>query len=106
VIAASAPQAVARAPEVIERRVTLASGDLESLLADYLSELLFLSESEGIVFCTFQVSIAGTALEATAHGEPLDPSKHAGREVKGISYSGLEILPTVEGYAAEVIFDI
>jgi SHS2 domain-containing protein len=100
------PQSGASAPQENERRVSVASGDLESLLTDYLSELLFLSEAEGIVFCSFQVTITGTALDATAHGEPLDPSKHAGREVKGISYSDLAILRTAEGYAAEVIFDI
>ncbi|RPJ52210.1 MAG: archease [Methanobacteriota archaeon] len=93
-------------PQSIERRVSIASGDLESLLADYLSELLYLSEAEGIVFCSFQVAVSGTSLEATARGEPLDPSKHAGREVKGISYSDLAIKPTAEGYAAEIIFDI
>ena len=90
----------------VERQIALASGDLESLLTEYLSELLYLSEAEGLVFCSFQVSISGTSLEATARGEPLDPSRHAGREVKGISYSGLEITTAAEGYATEVIFDI
>lgn len=103
---ARAPEASAGAPEAIERHISIESADLESLLADYLSELLYLSEAEGIVFCSFGVAISGTILDATVLGEPLDPSIHAGREVKGISYSGLAIQETADGYAAEIIFDI
>jgi SHS2 domain-containing protein len=102
----NAPEANACAPEANERHISIESADLESLLADYLSELLYLSEVEGIVFCSFGVAISGTILDATVLGEPLDPSIHAGREVKGISYSGLAIQETADGYAAEIIFDI
>ncbi|MDV2482881.1 archease [Methanoculleus sp. Wushi-C6] len=91
----------------VERKVSLEAEDLESLLIDYLSELLFITEVEYAVFCTFEVEVRDTRLSATLRGEPFDPARHsAGTLVKGISYFGLEIVKEEEGYVVEIIFDI
>ncbi|HOI13714.1 MAG TPA: archease [Methanoculleus sp.] len=91
----------------IERQVSLEAENLESLLIDYLSELLFITEVENTVFCTFDVDLRGTRLSAVLRGEPFDPARHsAGTIVKGISYFGLEIVKEEEGYVVEIIFDI
>lgn len=91
----------------VERHLSLEADNLESLLIDYLSELLFITEVENTVFCTFDVEIRGTRLSAVLRGEPFDPARHsAGTVVKGISYFGLEIVKEEEGYVVEIIFDI
>ncbi|MDD2472820.1 MULTISPECIES: archease [unclassified Methanoculleus] len=91
----------------IERRLSLEAEDLDSLLIDYLSELLFITDVEDLIFCTFNVDIQGTRLSATARGEPFDPARHSGGTiVKGVSYSGLEIVKEEEGYVVDIIFDI
>ncbi|WP_292517613.1 archease [Methanoculleus sp.] len=91
----------------ITREVSLEAGSLETLLIDYLSELLFITEVENTVFCTFDVDIQGTRLSATARGEPFDPARHSGGTlVKGISYFDLEIVKEEKGYVVEIIFDI
>lgn len=91
----------------IERRIDLEAENLESLLIDYLSELLFITEVEDTVFCTFDAELHGTRLSATLGGESFDPARHsAGALVKGISYFGLEIVKEEEGYVVEIIFDI
>lgn len=91
----------------VEREVSLEAENLESLLIDYLSELLFITEVENIVFCTFDVDLRGTRLSAVLRGEPFDPARHsAGTLIKGISYFGLEIVKEEEGYVVEIIFDI
>lgn len=91
----------------IERQIDLEAENLESLLIDYLSELLFITEVENTVFCTFDVNLRGTRLSAVLRGEPFDPARHsAGTIVKGISYFGLEIVKEEEGYVVEIIFDI
>ncbi|PKL63267.1 MAG: protein archease [Methanomicrobiales archaeon HGW-Methanomicrobiales-2] len=91
----------------IERQISLDAENLESLLIDYLSELLFITEVENTVFCTFDVDIQGTRLIAALRGEPFDPARHsAGSLVKGISYFGLEIVKEEEAYVVEIIFDI
>ncbi|MDD3934592.1 MAG: archease [Methanoculleus sp.] len=91
----------------IERQISLAAEDLESLLIDYLSELLFITDVENIVFCTFDVDIQGTRLSAVIRGEPFDPARHsAGALIKGVSYFGLEIVKEEEAYVVDIIFDI
>ncbi len=46
-------------------------------------------------------------LEAAAWGEPMDPSRHElNHEVKAITYHGLKVEQTADGWLAEVIVDI
>ena len=46
-------------------------------------------------------------LTGTAWGEPLDRARHAlGHEVKAITYHGLRVEQTADGWLAEVIVDI
>ncbi len=90
-----------------ERRFSLEADDLESLLIDYLSELLFITDIENIVFCSFDLDIQDTRLSAVARGEPFDPARHsAGALIKGVSYSGLEIIKEENAYVVDIIFDI
>jgi SHS2 domain-containing protein len=91
----------------IARQITLEAEDLESLLIDYLSELLFITDAENLVFCTFDVDLQGTRLSAVVRGEPFDPARHAGGTlIKGISYFGLEIVKEEDAYVVDIIFDI
>jgi SHS2 domain-containing protein len=46
----------------VEREVRLEAENLESLLIDYLSELLFITEVENTVFCTFDIDLLMDAL--------------------------------------------
>jgi SHS2 domain-containing protein len=79
----------------------------EELLHDFLSELLFISETEQIVFAGFELELEGTCLHVIARGETFDPEKHrGGTEVKGISYFGLEIVRDEQGYKADILFDV
>lgn len=87
--------------------IRIESHDNESLLADFLSEILFVSEVEGLVFLDARISINGSQLTAELNGEPFDPLRHSGgSEVKGISYSGLSIMQDANGYMLDIIFDV
>ena len=89
------------------REIRIESMDTESLLADFLSEVLFVSEVEGLVFSDAGIRINGLSLVAQLDGEPFDPARHSGgTEVKGISYSGLDILHDGNGYMLDIIFDV
>jgi len=91
----------------LSREIVISSRDTETLLLDFLSEVLFISESEGIVFSGATLSLDSGDLHAILHGEPYDSKKHAGgTEVKGISYSGLMIRHDANGYMAEIVFDV
>jgi SHS2 domain-containing protein len=81
--------------------------DNESLLADFLSEVLFRSEVDGMVFSAADIRITGSHLHAVMKGEPFDRTRHAGgTEVKGISYSGMSIAKDTNGYMLEILFDV
>jgi SHS2 domain-containing protein len=89
------------------REIALEAEDLESLLRDFLSEVLFVSEVEGLVFVGAAIHIEGCSLVAILDGEPFDRRRHAlGTEVKGISYSGLSITNDANGYMLDIVFDV
>jgi SHS2 domain-containing protein len=91
----------------ITKEITIDATDTESLLFDFLSEILFISETQGIVFSKAIVHIDGLHLHADLEGEPFDRHKHArGTEVKGISYSGLAIRHNANGYMLDILFDV
>jgi SHS2 domain-containing protein len=87
--------------------MVISSEDIESLLRDFLSEVLFVSEVEGLVFAGAEICIDGLNLTAWMDGEPFDRQRHSsGTEVKGISYSGLAITHDANGYMLDILFDV
>ncbi|MCK9593487.1 MAG: archease [Methanoregula sp.] len=95
-----------RASEIV-RKIRVESSDDESLIADFLSEVLFISEVESLVFSDASINLDGLCLTADLRGELFDPVRHSGgSEVKGISYSGLEIKHDANGYMLDIIFDV
>lgn len=81
--------------------------DKAFLLFDWLSELLYTFDSERLVFSEFEVEVAGPGLTALSKGEPLDLGRHrVSHEVKAITYHGLKVEQTKDGWLAEVIVDI
>ncbi len=87
--------------------IEIAGADREYLLFDWLKELLHRFDDEQMLFSKFEVKVRDDGLKATAWGEPFDPDRHAlGHEVKAITYHELKVMPTAEGWLAEVIVDI
>lgn len=87
--------------------IQLAGDDRAFLLFDWLNELLFRFDSEHWLFSRFEVRVHDTGLSGTAWGEKLDRVRHVlSHEVKAITYHGLRVEPTDEGWLAEVIVDI
>jgi SHS2 domain-containing protein len=94
------------------REISLKSPDLESLLIDWLSELLYIFEVDEIIFRKFRVeeikeeegeySITGQAL-----GEKYYPESHPFEtEIKAVTYNQLEIGKTADGWKAQIVVDI
>src|SRR5512138_1511972 len=81
-----------------KKAISLSAEDDEKLLWDFLSEVLFISEVEGLVFSGAEVTVREHSLVACLDGEPFDRNRHsAGTEVKGIAY-GLAIAREANGY--------
>jgi SHS2 domain-containing protein len=90
-----------------ERRFKLQEDDIEILLVSWLQELLYLLDTEGLIFGRFQVKLQDSSLEAAAWGDVFDPDVHEMRtEIKAITYHQLEVVKSEDGWQAQVIFDI
>jgi SHS2 domain-containing protein len=93
---------------------------LEDLMVEWLGELLFLFETENLLFREAEVDLPGfdrqspdgdtgeAVLTATARGERYDPDRHPIKVlVKGVTYHLLEVREVPgKGWRARVIFDI
>jgi len=91
------------------REVALEGDGHEALLVDWLLELVFLTETEGLVFRRFQVDeLSETRLRARAWGERFDPERHRSHNVmvKAVTQYLLEIARENGGYRVQVLFDI
>ena len=88
--------------------IELEADNIEQLLVDWLSELLFLHGANNLVFGFFSVTLdkKNIKLIAKVFGEPFDVSKHKiGTEIKAVTYHMLEIRKK-RPYHVQVLFDI
>lgn len=94
------------------RDVFLKSPDLESLLVDWLSELLYLFEVDEVVFWKFRVEEIRKeegeySIKALAAGEQYYPGSHPFEtEIKAVTYNQLELEKIADGWMAQVVVDI
>jgi len=91
-----------------ERTVSLQSVDNDTLLIDWLNELIYMLDAEQTVFGEFRVlrHSPGSAI-ILCRGETIDPARHRqAREVKAATYHGAHIHTDERGYMAQVIFDV
>jgi SHS2 domain-containing protein len=77
--------------------------DAESLLVSFLSEILFLGESEKLTFDRFQLALQDDLLIASLEGAPLESLD---KEIKAVTYHNLLIRHTSRGMEARIVFDV
>lgn len=91
------------------RKITLEAENLEMLLHDFLSELIYLFSVEEMLFKKFDVKIVQVdtyQLHATAHGEKINLKKHLlQKEVKAATYHSMKIEKKNGGWLVEVVCD-
>ena len=82
--------------------------DPESVLVNWLSELLYLHDAEAWLFRDFEIlSLQDDALSALARGEKLQRSRHPVKLlVKAITYHQLVLEKSSQGWRAQVYVDI
>jgi SHS2 domain-containing protein len=93
-------------------RLTVDGRDREALMVRWLSELNYRHTVENVLYGAVEVETIdetddGLTLTAIARGEPIDPARHTVHtEIKAITFHGLEVRKTDEGWAVQVIFDM
>lgn len=89
-----------------EYTIRLEAPDLEQLLVDWLSQLIFLNGAYDLVFGRFEVVLTGTSLSARVFGEKYDTKKHRmGVEIKAVTYHMLQVHEEKPLFV-QVLFDI
>lgn len=80
---------------------------IEETVVNFLSDLLFILETEYTVPQKFELEATEKSVCGKIYGAPFDRAKHCGGiEVKGISYHGLTLTETSNGFELKIIFDI
>jgi SHS2 domain-containing protein len=88
----------------LERRVSLASLDRESLLVDWLNEINFTAETERLIFSDIRIIEAtSTTLLSLLRGDRVDRLQ---TEIKAVTYHNLVVFESANGFEATLIFDI
>jgi len=98
-----------------QREIKARGADAESLLFDWLADVLAAADAEGLVFRRVQVtqasgdeSGAGSGkARGVAYGEKFDRARHrAGTYIKAVTYHQLAVEKTGEGWRARVYLDV
>ncbi len=93
--------------EVLHRDIELTASDEENLLVEWLNELVYQFDTEGIIFKRFDIiQLNSTHLKARGYGEKVDSVKHKLKTgVKAATYHMLKVDKN-NGCRVQVLFDI
>jgi SHS2 domain-containing protein len=88
--------------------ISVEAEDRETLLVEWLNELLYIFESNGVLLSRFRITdLSETRLQGTAAGEPVDDSRHELKaDIKAATYHMLKVIKNDTGWRTEVIFDV
>lgn len=97
-------------PTTVERTITLSAPQLDLLLYDWLSELIYRKDRDREVFTRTEVRIEGSApshLTAKVHGGVIDPACTALRaDAKAVTFHQFALVPVDGAWRARVVIDI
>jgi SHS2 domain-containing protein len=90
------------------RALSLKAPDSESLLVAFLTEILFLGETEHLAFNKFSLHLesgedGGMILKGTISGAPIHSMEKA---IKAVTYHNLSICITERGFETDLVFDV
>ncbi len=92
----------------IERRIEIGKEEFERLMVDWLNELLYLHDTENLLFKGFKVeSIGEDGLRARVKGEPFQEGVHVIKTgVKAVTYHQILVEKENGRWKARIIFDL
>ena len=88
-----------------KRELMVVANDYDSLLVDFLSEALYLSDvnNEAYLDVTIQI-MTEQSVEATLHGVPV--TRFDVVEIKAVTYHDLHVQKINGGWQTDIVFDI
>jgi SHS2 domain-containing protein len=94
--------------ESVIKELNVKAPDREVLLVEWLNEMLFYFDTEGLLFNRFEIfSLSGNEINSRCFGEKVDRSRHElKRGIKSTTYHMLKIEEKDDQYRIQVLFDI
>jgi len=92
----------------VSRNIEVKGDDLGALLFDFLGELLYINDTELLVFSGFDVDVdeKGITLRAECRGEPFELGRHEqGAAIKAVTFYDMRIARGEGGWKIRVVFD-
>ena len=90
--------------ETVSREVEVSGVDRETLLVNWLNEILYLQDVHKESYSRFQVgAISDNFLRASLHGEP---NASIRRSIKAVTFHGLKIERLPDGWEATIVVDV
>lgn len=90
---------------LLKSHFLLPTSNLDDLLFDFLSELVFLKDEKGMLFSKFKVNVE--RLHASIWGEKIDPQKHNLKvDVKAVTRHLFGIKKEKDKFVARVVLDV
>ncbi|MFQ5942827.1 MAG: archease [Anaerolineales bacterium] len=86
-----------------QQQIDLQANDKESLLVDWLHELLLSMELNEIAFGEIDLSIDDLKLHAMVEAAPI---KSLEKPIKAVTYNELKIEGSPQGFEATIVFDV
>jgi SHS2 domain-containing protein len=94
----------------VERQIALEAAELDMLLYDWLSEMIFLKDRDSQIFPHARVRVTGEGpyqLTADVQGGTIDPEHTAlGADPKAVTFHQFALQPVDGGWRARVVIDI
>ena len=110
----------------VEKTIRLTHEAMDQLLFDWLAELIYLKDAEGLLFSQFQVDLSAVPAQAglpagqagltaqtawrlvgNVRGESIDPKRHSLHlDVKAVTYHLFEVAQKDGQWVARVVLDI
>jgi SHS2 domain-containing protein len=91
-----------------QKKIDVTAPSLDSLLVRWLNELLYIFDTEGLLFRRYDIDHLDTfSLKATAMGEQVDPIRHVTKtEIKAVTYHQLYVRKKNGQWECRVILDL
>ena len=94
--------------EPVSMDIKLTAPNSDELLVAWLDELLYNFYTKSIIFARFEIEeLSDTAIKAKVFGRSVGDNRNRLKtEIKAITYSGLAIKKSKEGFQVDIIFDV
>ena len=92
----------------VSREISVEGHDPVSLLINWLNELIFLFDTEYLIFRQFEIeALTETQLQGRVRGEAYDAGRHdLSSAIKAVTWHEAAVEEVGGGYRARIIFDI